>query len=65
MEGQEVMGADLRPVDFYGERRGEVSRRVRGRQRGERTLEFPLELANLGNVWPWMGRPNLQAVTPL
>lgn len=27
MEGDEVVGANLSPVDLYGERRGEVSRR--------------------------------------
>lgn len=30
MEGHEVVGADLGPVDFCGERRGEVSRRGTG-----------------------------------
>lgn len=38
MEGHEVVGANLGPVDFCGERRGEVSRRGTGSMSEERGL---------------------------
>jgi hypothetical protein len=67
MEGHYVVGANLCPVDFYGERGGEKSaagskdRRRRGGQPRMRALELSfLELADFGNMGQYTGHPNVQ-----